>query len=105
MPFHDPHELSTNATITSARARLAIRLNLRMHIIHLPQPAVPVPPGRPAQARTVVIHPGRPVSRPVREQAAVPAADTTAAATGCSRNRRPAARPGAGPQTWAALPV
>src|ERR1700682_5722433 len=101
MPFHDPHELSTNATITSARARVAIRLHLRM-LIHLPQR---VAPGRQAQARTVVIHPGRPVSRPVRDQAAVPAADTTAAATGCSRRRRPAARPGAGRQTWAAPPV
>src|SRR3981189_2174389 len=99
MPFHDPHELSTNATITSARARLAIRLNLRMLIIPLPQPAVPVPrgrvlPGRPAQARTVVTRPGRPVSRPVRDQAAVPAADTTAAATGCSRCRSLADRAG-----------
>src|SRR5437764_996813 len=36
MPFHDPHALSTAATMTSARARPAIRLQLRI-LIHLTQ--------------------------------------------------------------------
>jgi hypothetical protein len=36
MPFHDPHELSTNATAASAPMRLAILLQLRI-IFHLPQ--------------------------------------------------------------------
>src|SRR6202035_1420242 len=83
MPFHDPHELSTNAAITSASARLAIRLHLRM-LIHLPQRVAPVRPGRLVQARTAANHPGRPVSRPAQEPAAVPAAHTTAVAAGCS---------------------
>src|SRR4030081_3709325 len=93
MPFHDPHELSTNATITSASARLAIRLhldNLSM-LIHLPQRVAPARPGR---ARTAANHRDRPVSRPARDQAAVPAADTTAAAAGCSRCRSLADRAG-----------
>jgi hypothetical protein len=29
MPFHDPHELSTNATAASATVRRAILLHLR----------------------------------------------------------------------------
>src|SRR6476620_7639824 len=93
MPFHDPHELSTNATMTSASARLAIRLNLDNlgMLIVLPQRVAAalreqVQPGRQVrdrgQARTSATahHPGRPGSRRVRVQAAGPAADTTAAA-------------------------
>src|SRR3982074_2703707 len=103
MPFHDPHELSTNAAMTSASARLAIRLhldNLSM-LIHLPQR---VAPGRQARGRTTANHPDRQVSRLVQDQEAVPAADTTAEAVGCSRYRRLAARPGAAHRTSAAHP-
>src|SRR4029077_17638408 len=93
MPFHDPHELSTNATVTSATARLAIRLHLDIlsMLIHLPQRVGAVrraraPPARPVRAPTAA-NPNHPVSRPVRDQAVIPAAHTTAAAADCSRCR------------------
>src|SRR4029079_10144650 len=108
MPFHDPHELNTNATVTSATARLAIRLHLRM-LIHLPQRVGPVRQARvlpvlPLRAPIATTHPDRRVSRRVRDQAVVPAGRTTAAAADCSRCRSlagrgggpPAARPPAG---------
>ena len=46
------------------------------------------------RAPTAANHPDRPVSRPVRDQAVVPAGRTTAAAADCSRCRSPAGRAG-----------
>src|SRR3954463_14555699 len=94
MPFHDPHDVSTNATAAAAPGRRAIRLHLRVAIpafcllptrliTHLPQPVALVPAGRPepvrAPARRVRSHPaGRPRSHRARGPAAAQAARTTA---------------------------
>src|SRR3954467_11333114 len=70
MPFHDPHDASTNATAPAAPVRRAIRLHLRVAIpafcslptrliTHLPQPVALVPAVRPEPVRAPARRAGR----------------------------------------------
>src|SRR5690606_4229641 len=121
IPRHDPHAVSTSAIVNRASDRRVARVTVRFTVVTvvtvvlsartLIPPLPPQPAAPPAQDRPVPGQAPAPSPPPDHREsprapgpAAVPAADTTAAAADCARRTRSAARAGCGPG-WCRTPA